>query len=65
MTLCYYAMVNSQEYDVVGVQNLIKLVIADYWLEMIRGQKLFSARNIFYFYLLNSAVEVLVSLKQI
>ena len=26
---CYYAMVNTT-YDVVGVQNLIKLVIADY-----------------------------------
>ena len=39
---CYDAMVNSHWYDVVGVQNLIKLVIADYWLEMIRRQKLFS-----------------------
>ena len=69
---CYYAMVNSQEYDVVGVQNLIKLVIADYWLEMIRRQKLFWAGNIFYFYLLNAprwslgvAVEALLRLKQI
>ena len=43
---CYDAMVNSHWYDVVGVQNLIKLVIADYWLEMISRLKLFQ-REIF------------------